>query len=177
MSKHYWSTFSNYIVQEMDHGNITASLLLDLSSAFDTVNHTILLNTLRSLGVDGLAYEWFQSYLSHHSQTVCIKGTESHMPLSCGVPQGSVGGPTLFSIYLIGLRQILLRHGIRYHIYADDIQLMVSFKSNQIDAQSAVHRLEACMNDIQAWIHSHSLKLILQSANSLFLAQKLSSVK
>ena len=100
------------------------------------------------------------------------------LPLSCGVPQGSVGGPTLFSIYLIGLRQILLRHGIRYHIYADDIQLMVSFKSNQIDAQSAVHRLEACINDIQAWIHSHSLKLmILQSANSLFLAQKLSSVK
>ena len=43
------------------------------------------------------------------------------MPLSCGVPQGSVGGPTLFSKYLIGLRQILLRHGIRYHIYADDI--------------------------------------------------------
>ena len=148
---------SNYILQEIDHGNITALLLLDLSSAFDTVNHTILLNTLR---FDGLAYEWFfQSYLSHHSQTVCIKGTESHsMPLSCGVPQGSVGGPTLFSIYLIGLRQILLRHGIRYHIYADDIQLMVSFKSNQIDAQSAVHRLEACMNDIQAWIHSHSLK-------------------
>ena len=106
----------------MDHGNITALLLLDLSSAFDTVNHTILLNTLHSLGVDGLAYEWFQSYLSHHSQTVCIKGTESHsMPLSCGVPQGSVGGPTLFSKYLIGLRQILLRHGIRYHIYADDI--------------------------------------------------------
>ena len=69
---------SNYILQEMDHGNITALLLLDLSSAFDTVNHTILLNTLRSLGVDGLAYEWFQSYLLHHSQTVCIKGTESH---------------------------------------------------------------------------------------------------
>ena len=78
---------SNHILQEMDHGNITAVLLLDLSSAFDTVNHTILLNTLHSLGVDGLAYEWFQSYISHHSQTVYIKGTESHsMPLSFGVP-------------------------------------------------------------------------------------------
>ena len=99
------------------------------------------------------------------------------MPLSCGVPQGAVGGPTLFSIYLIGLRQILLRHGIRYHIYADDIQLMVSFKSNQIVAQSAVHRLEACMNDIQAWIHSHSLKLNFAKCEFLVLAQKLSSVK
>ena len=104
---------------------------------------------------------------------MCIKGTESHsMPLSCGVPQGSVGGPTLFSIYLIGLRQILLRHGIRYHIYADDIQLMVSFKSNQIDAQSAVHRLEACMNDIQAWIHSHSLKLNFAKCEFLVFGSK-----
>ena len=164
---------SNHILQEMDHGNITALLLLDLSSAFDTVNHTILLNTLRSLGVDGLAYEWFQSYISHHSQTVHINGTESHStPLSCGVPQGSVGGPTLFSIYLIGLRQILLRHGIRYHIYADDIQLMVSFNPNQIDAQAAVHRLEACMNDIQGWMQSHSLKLNLAKCEFLVFGSK-----
>ena len=69
-------------------------ILLDLSSAFDIVSYTILLNALRSLGVKGQAYEWFKSYLSCHSQAVCVNGCKSNtMPLNCGVPQGSVGGP------------------------------------------------------------------------------------
>ena len=164
---------SNHILLEMDHGNVTAMLLLDLSAAFDTVNHTILLNTLRSLGVEGQAYEWFKSYLSYHSQIVCINGSKSQsMPLSCGVPQGSVGGPTLFSIYLIGLRHILVRHGIRYHIYADDIQLMISFKPNQLAAETAVHRLESCMKDIHTWMNSQSLKLNLAKCEYLVFGSK-----
>lgn len=59
-------------VQGMDRGNSTALLLLDLSSAFDTVNHTILLNTLSSLGVKGEAYKWVESYLPYHSQIVVL---------------------------------------------------------------------------------------------------------
>lgn len=137
----------NYILQGMDGGNSTALLLLDLSSTFDTVNHTILLNTLSSFGVKGEAYKWFESYLLHHSQIVCVNDFRSDaLPRTYGVPQGSVGGPILFSIYLIGLRQVLVQHGINYQIYADDIQLMISFKSNQSAAERAVHRLESCMN-------------------------------
>ena len=164
---------SNHILQGMDRGNSTALLLLDLSSAFDTVNHTILLNTLSSLGVKGEAYKWFESYLSYHSQIVCINGCKSvALPLSCGVPQGSVGGPTLFSIYLIGLRQVLLRHGIDYHIYADDIQLMISFNSDQCAAERAVHRLESCMVDVQNWLLSHSLKLNSDKCEFLLFGSK-----
>ena len=89
------------------------------------------------------------------------------MPLNCGVPQGSVGGPTLFSMYLIGLGHILRQHKINYHIYADDIQLYVSFKPNQADALHALSQLENGMNDVHSWLNSHSLKL--NSAKSEFL--------
>ena len=164
---------SNFILQEMDHGNITAMLLLDLSSAFDTVNHTILLNTLRSFGVRGQAYDWFKSYLSCHSQSVCVNNCKSNsMPLTHGVPQGSVGGPTLFSIYLIGLGHILRRHGIGYHIYADDIQLYVSFKPDQTNAANAVSRLENCLNEIHFWLNSHSLKLNSSKCEFLLFGSK-----
>ena len=164
---------SNFILQEMDRGNVTALILLDLSSAFDTVNHTILLNTLQSFGVKGQAYEWFKSYLSCHSQAVRINGcTSNAMPLNCGVPQGSVGGPTLFSIYLIGLGHILRQHKINYHIYADDIQLYVSFKPNQADALHALGQLENAMKDIYSWLNSHSLKLNMAKSEFLLFGSK-----
>ena len=100
------------------------------------------------------AYKWFESYLSFHSQIVRINGCESvAMPLSHGVPQGYV-----FSIYLIGCRQDFLKHDI-VNIYANDIQLEISFNSNHSAAERAVHRLEACMVDVHDWLLSHSLKL------------------
>ena len=80
------SNVSNLILQEMDVGKITAMVLLDLSSAFDTVDHEIMLNELASLGVLGQALEWFRSYLSFHSQIVRINGCKSNsMPLILAV--------------------------------------------------------------------------------------------
>ena len=125
-------------------------VLLDLSSAFDTVDHEILLNELASLGVQGQALG-FRSHLSFHYQIVRINGCKSNsMPLTCSVPQGSVGGPTLFCIYLLGLKRILHCHSVYYHLYADDIQMIqlcVSFKPNQSDAVGAIRNLEACIKD------------------------------
>jgi len=152
----------------MDNGRITALVLLDLSSAFDTVNHNILLNTLTSLGIKGQAYKWFKSYLSDHHQIVCIDGHKSDS--SCvtrGVPQGSVGGPTLFSLYLIGLKHVLENHCVNYRCYADDIQLYISFEPTQIDAVNAIQKLEACIMDVQNWMSLHSLKL--NNAKSEFI--------
>ena len=96
--------------------------------------------------------EWFKSYLSYGF-------TSWTKPLGCGVPQGSVGGPTLFSIYLTGLRKVLQRHSVHYHLYADDIQIFVSFPPNQTQASQALRNLEKCIADINTWMNSNSLQL------------------
>ena len=164
---------SNFVLTQMDAGFVTGMVLLDLSSAFDTVDHNIILNTLASLGVRGQAYEWFCSYLDLHSQVVYLNGCSSTpMSLTCGVPQGSVGGPTLFSIYLLGLRPILQRHSVNYHIYADDIQLYVSFKPLQSAADESLKNLEICINDINSWLHSHSLQLNQSKCEFLLFGSK-----
>ena len=90
----------NDILMAMDNQKVTALLLLDLSAAFDTVNHTILLNRLQKcVGITGGALRWFQSYLENRKQSVRINNVNSEpVDLKYGVPQGSVLGPVLFSL-------------------------------------------------------------------------------
>ncbi len=144
----------------MDVGRVTALVLLDLSSAFDTIDYTILTSRLQSLGVNDAALKWFTSYLADRQQAVNINGVLSApASLNCGVPQGSVGGPLLFTIYISPFTQIIKKHNLQYHFYADDIQLYQSFTPSQPNAVSALENLEACIDDIKTWMLANSLKL------------------
>ena len=109
----------NDILRDMDQRKVTFLVLLDLSAAFDTVNHDILLRRLKSdFGVEGRANQWFQSHLTDRQQQVRIGDSLSRpLPLETGVPQGSGGGPQLYNKYTRTLGAILLLLAVLYHFF------------------------------------------------------------
>ncbi len=140
-------------------------VLLDLSAAFDTVDHKLLLDRLENrLGITGNALLWFKSYLMDRKQRVQINGVCSKSTnLTCGVPQGSVLGPILFTVYTLPLGDILRKHGLSYHLYADDTQIYMSF--NRLPGhcteslEVAKSKLENCFSEIRIWMAMNYLKL------------------
>ena len=137
-------------------------LLLDMSAAFDTVDHSILLSRLStSFGINGKALAWFRSYLHNRSQFISIDSYRStNRPLTCGVPQGSVLGPILYLMYVSPVGCIMRRHGVSYHVYADDSQVYMTFKSDDLeDLEIARGTLEQCIVDVNNWMLQNNLKL------------------
>ena len=128
-------------------------LLLDPSAAFDTVNHDILLTRLHSkYSISGISLEWFHSCLTNRSQFALIEGCGSSRSqsreLKCGVPQGSVLGPSLYVLYTAPA-DILRFREIQFHFYADDTQLYISFCTNKdIELTNSITKIEECLSDI-----------------------------
>lgn len=137
------------IKEELDKGNSVIGTYLDLSKAFDTVNHSILLNKLHHYGVRGIVHKWFESYLTGRKQLTFVNDTYSDLKtIETGVPQGSVLGPLLFLIYVNDVVSAVENHNLR--LFADDTNLFVSGK-NLInvfnDTQQSLHKLHQWFND------------------------------
>ena len=119
---------SDIISRKMDEGKIPLSIFLDLSKAFDTLDHTILLKKLQYYGFNGVALSWFKNYLSDRTQFVDFDGTSSSMlNLNTGVPQGSILGPLLFMIYMNDISAASDKFVAV--LYADDSNLVSSLCS------------------------------------------------
>jgi hypothetical protein len=152
----------NDIMCAIDKGHGVLLVLLDLSAAFDTIDHETLLTLLRDvLGVEGIALAWFRSYLSGRTQSVSIDGTLSALiALLFGVPQGSVLGPLLFCVYILLLGKITRKHNVSFHIYADDTQIYCSFTAKSMEsAHSALEKVSSCISEIRSWISYFKLKM------------------
>lgn len=152
----------NDILMNMNMGHVSLLVLLDLSAAFDTVDHGILITSLQSrFGVSGKVLEWFSAYLRNRSQRISVNGTLSdRFALQYGVPQGSCLGPVLFIIYASKLFDIVNAHLPNVHCYADDSQLYLPFKlDSQASRDEAVIAMQHCIEDIRQWMLTHRLKL------------------
>ena len=145
----------NDLLQAVDNEGGAIIVLLDLSAAFDTIDHQKLLNLLnQSFGLRGVALKWFESYLKDRTQTVQIGScTSTPITLRYGVPEDSVLGPILFTMYTTPLGNIIRKHGLNFHLYADDTQLFISFQPGvSVSKETAISCLEACIKDIKIWM-------------------------
>jgi len=149
----------NDIVTAIDQRDVCALVLLDLSAAFDTVDHPILIDVLRQrFGIEGDALGWMQSYLANRSQEVSVGPTVSTVrPLSCGVPQGSVLGPKQFIAYSEDVVDIFRSHSVTHHGYADDTQCLA--RCSPSDVSPIVTALQQTVHDVGNWCGSRRLQL------------------
>lgn len=138
-------------------GRTTALVLLDLSAAFNTVSHGLLLERLWESGVGSSSWEWIKHFLQKRSFQVLQHPFKSKVcPLSQRVPQGSALSPTLFNIYMRPLADIVRKHGVKLVSYADDTQLIVTLEQKEAGTASA---FKACLSDLANWMKFSCLQL------------------
>ncbi|KAK3088718.1 hypothetical protein FSP39_022962 [Pinctada imbricata] len=161
------------VVVALDKGLCSVLIMLDLSAAFDVIDHGILFRRLEhSYGICGSALQWMKSYLDQRSQTIAIGSSFSESKeLTIGVPQGSVLGPKIYCMFSKPISDICLRHSMRYHCYADDTQiyLVIEPLKNLDDITS---RLTVCLNDIRDWMNVNLLKLNEDKTELMVFAPK-----
>ena len=165
----YMALLNTYdkIAADLDKGLHTMGIFLDLSKAFDTINHDILLAKLHHYGVRGSAFEWFKIYLSHRSQYVCFNNHKSsYRNISCGVPQGSVLGPLLFIIFLNDIA--FSSDKLTFVTYADDTNVIVSH-ANLPDLITTVNRE---LDNMSLWFKANKLSLNIDKTNYIIFKNR-----
>ncbi len=149
----------------MDHEKATGLVALDLSKAFDTIDHFILLNKLRNIGCNDKAINFFKNYLNNRSQVTKVNNQISDTnQIICGVPQGSVLGPLLFTIYINDLPEVL--KFCKINMFADDTSI---YKSGKNPEEIEVG-LNADLINIQEWLVANKLCLNVEKTNFMVIS-------
>ena len=133
--------------------------MLDFASAFDTIGHPILVQRLHAdFGFTDAVLQWFSSFLTDRTHYVSLSSHCSAVaPVHSGVPQGSVLGPILFTMYIELLSAIVDLHSIIHQSFADDLQLQMSAPTDEIS--ELLNSMQSCISDVKAWATASMLKL------------------
>jgi Reverse transcriptase (RNA-dependent DNA polymerase) len=150
----------DHIIKAISHQQITCLTLLDLSAAFDTIDHSILLERLSSwFEISFTAFSWVESYLINRSFHVSLDNSHSSVfQLLYGVPQGSVLSPLLFILYTTPLSTVISNLSANHHLYAGDTQLFLTF-SAPLDFSHNITLLENSISDVSNWMSANFLSL------------------
>jgi hypothetical protein len=151
---------SDRINSILDNGDQAVSIFMDLSKAFDTLDHGILLNKLKHYGIQNNSLKWFSSYLGNRQQYVTVNGhVSSTLPIVTGVPQGSILGPLLFIIYMNDI--YLSSNTFNFILYADDTNLLTSLRDLSNDD------INSGLKDVSDWLALNKLSLNINKTNYL----------
>ena len=143
------------------------TIYFDLSKAFDSVSHDLLLHKLTSFGIHGQLLKWIKCYLSNRKQRVtCDGGTSSWLPVTSGVPQGSILGPILFILYINYLPDVLSPETL-CAIFADDTKIY-----RHIKTKTDTDRLQEDINKIAGWGKTWDLRFNGSKTVSLVITNK-----
>ena len=160
---------TDILPKAMDEKLVTIMVLIDFSKAFDSINHDILLNKLWNIGMAPCALEWFSSYLMDRSQRVRLgESLSQRLPLSHGVPQGSILGPLMFTVYVNDLPSIVAN--CKPECYVDDSKLYVSFLVNDLD--SAIDQINKDLDQLCCWCCGNSLLINPEKTKVLVLGTR-----
>ena len=145
------------VLDGFDNGLLSLLAFLDLSAAFDSIDHKILLTRLQySCGLSDTVLRWFDSFLS--SRSMSFKDNVSYLT-DRGVPQGSVLGPLLFVIYFSEISNCVHQHNLNVHLYTDDVLIYGPCPSSDVKCTELSARLSSCIDSIHSWLSSNRLLL------------------
>ena len=156
------------ITNAIDKNEYSIGIFIDLSKAFDTIDHDILLYKLSHYGIRGISLSLFASYLQHREQFVCLNSVVSdYKTVSCGVPQGSILGPLLFIIFINDI--INCSNILHFILFADDTNLLYS--CNNID--TLVSTINSELSKLASWFRSNKLSLNVKKTNYMMFGNKI----